>query len=75
MDVLRAFNDPASPEVAPARVRLQYAARLLREMSRPIAGIARECGFHVQAHLTRYFTPCYGTSPGRFRVMTRDATA
>ncbi|WP_209647182.1 helix-turn-helix domain-containing protein [Sinorhizobium mexicanum] len=56
--------------------RVEKAARLLSESKEPIAGIAYECGFTDQAHLTRVFTRVYGTTPGSYRSqMTRHNSA
>ena len=48
-------------------LRVQEAARLLRETRLPIAEIAAGCGFTDQAHLTRRFRIVFGTTPARFR--------
>jgi AraC family transcriptional regulator len=47
--------------------RLDRAARLLRATDDPIAGIALECGFADQSHLTTAFRRRIGVTPAAYR--------
>lgn len=49
------------------RYRLDRAQRMLAETSTPIKEIAAICGFSDQAHLSRLFARCHGTTPAAFR--------
>lgn len=49
-------------------LRTDHAAHLLRDTRRPIAGIAEDCGFANQEHLTRVFKRASGTTPGAYRI-------
>jgi AraC family transcriptional regulator len=51
--------------------RLDRARRLLAAGDLPIAGIALDCGFADQAHLTRMFVLRLGTTPARYRADSR----
>lgn len=48
-------------------LRLEEAARLLRESEAPVAVIAARCGFSDQSHLTRSFKRHTGVTPAAFR--------
>lgn len=48
------------------QLRLRTARRLLDE-GRPLAEIAVMAGFTDQSHLTRWFTRCFGVTPGAYR--------
>lgn len=48
-------------------VRMEKAARLLRESDATVGRIAAELGFFDQAHFTRAFRAVYGTTPGTSR--------
>lgn len=49
------------------QVRLQEARRAIVDTDRPLSQVATSCGFYDQAHLTRTFRRCYGTTPGELR--------
>lgn len=49
------------------RLRLDYAARLLRETDRSITEIWQEAGFESQKTFNRTFLACYGTTPSKYR--------
>lgn len=49
------------------RLRLEEAARRLRESDQTVLAIAHEVGFTSQSHLTRLFTRHFGCAPGRYR--------
>lgn len=51
--------------------RLKRAHSLLMAKRRTIKDIAASCGFSDQAHLTRLFARCYGTTPSAFRGRIR----
>jgi AraC-like DNA-binding protein len=48
-------------------LRLDRAARLLRESDEPIAEVAQRSGFADQSHLTRLFKEKYGITPLQYR--------
>jgi AraC family transcriptional regulator len=50
------------------RMRIQYACRLLSDGTKPLADIARECGFADQSHLTRVFKAITGATPAALRA-------
>lgn len=54
-------------------VRVDRAQRLLLRTRRPIASIARECGFADQSHLTRVFSTFVGQTPAKFRSSRSDS--
>ena len=49
------------------RLRLARARELLAAGDRPLAQVARECGFYDQSHFTRVFGRYVGVTPGRFQ--------
>lgn len=49
------------------RQQVRAACGLLRDLERPLAMIAVECGFSDQSHLTRVFRRMTGSTPARFR--------
>lgn len=49
------------------RLRLDYAARLLRETDRSITEIWQEAGFESQKTFNRTFLSCYGMTPSQYR--------
>ena len=53
--------------------RVAWAARHLCRGRRPIAEIALEAGFYDQSHLTHAFRKVLGTTPARFRELSRPA--
>jgi len=52
-----------APKVAARIFRFERACRLMRELRLPLAGVAVECGFYDQAHLTRDWQALAGCSP------------
>jgi AraC-like DNA-binding protein len=48
-------------------LRLRAARRLIAQ-GRPVAVAAADCGFADQSHLTRWFSRCYGITPGGYRA-------
>jgi PAS domain S-box-containing protein len=50
------------------RVRVEEAARLLRETAEPLASIASECGFYDQSAFTRLFRATTGLTPSVYRA-------
>jgi AraC-like DNA-binding protein len=71
--VYRAFT--AAYGMAPSdyqrQLRLRAARRLLAR-GRPIGAAAAETGFADQGHLTRWFSRCYGITPGEYRRAVAD---
>ncbi|MEM9491372.1 MAG: AraC family transcriptional regulator [Myxococcota bacterium] len=49
------------------RIRLEHAARLLRETDKALCEIASVCGFSDQSHFTSAFKRWSGSTPGRYR--------
>jgi AraC family transcriptional regulator len=68
---LRAFR--ASSGVTPYQYvlqrRLYKACDMLRSSSRPVAGIAHDCGFKTTSHLSSKFRASFGTSPSQYRAL------
>jgi AraC-like DNA-binding protein len=56
-------------------VRLQEAARLIREGDDPVTKIAYRVGFKDPSHFTRRFKARFGVSPNEFRRAEPGATA
>jgi PAS domain S-box-containing protein len=54
------------------KVRIDLAARLLRDTKLGIAEIALRCGYSEQSSLTRQFKSAVGCPPGEFRRRLRD---
>ena len=57
------------------KLRLDYAAYLLKRTDMPVLEIAIDCGFVDSAHLARDFKVCFGASPARFRGEIRADVA
>jgi transcriptional regulator GlxA family with amidase domain len=55
-----------------ARIRLVMASRRLRESDAAIGQVARECGFHDQAHFTKAFKKYAGQTPRQYRERWRS---
>jgi AraC-like DNA-binding protein len=53
------------------RVRTAHAARWLAQSGDAIADIALRAGFADQSHLGRVFQRSVGTTPARYRALTR----
>ncbi len=51
--------------------RLARARSELGSTTKPVAGIALECGFADQAHLTRYMRAALGVTPAAYRRLAR----
>ena len=49
------------------RVRLRYAARLLRTTDLPVATVASMVGYSSRTHFSRAFRTAYGRDPQSFR--------
>jgi AraC family transcriptional regulator len=49
------------------RLRVERAARLLRDTSMPLADVAAACGFCDQSHLARSFRHVLGCTPSDYR--------
>ena len=56
-----------SPMAFLQSLRLQLAARLLRETSRPIKSIAGDAGFSSRSHFSRAFRGTFGVDPTAYR--------
>lgn len=52
--------------------RLDRARELLEHSTAPIADVAYACGFSSQAHMTSAFSKHIGTTPGRYRRVTKS---
>jgi signal transduction histidine kinase/ligand-binding sensor domain-containing protein/DNA-binding response OmpR family regulator len=63
---LRALVDQSAVQFIIA-VRLQHAARLLKQKNKTIAEISYEVGYNDQAYFTRVFKKQFGVSPSEFR--------
>jgi AraC-like DNA-binding protein len=57
-----------------ARLRIDTAARLLRDTEAPVARIAGEVGYRSEYAFNRAFARARGQSPGRYRRATRGQT-
>ncbi|MGI9472539.1 MAG: helix-turn-helix domain-containing protein, partial [Rubripirellula sp.] len=57
----------SSPRQYLIRVRVEQAARLLRETDRSITEIAQSCGFYDHAHFSRSFRRITNLSPTAYR--------
>ena len=57
----------SSPRQYLIRVRIENAARLLRETQQSITEIAQSCGFYDHAHFSRSFQRVMNLSPSRYR--------
>jgi AraC-like DNA-binding protein len=56
-----------TPKTAARVLRFDRAARILRRPgSGSLAGVATECGYHDQAHMTREFRELGGTTPATY---------
>ena len=53
------------------RCRVERAAALLRDTTRPLAEIALGCGFADQSHFTKSFRRAFAVSPGEYRRRAR----
>jgi len=51
-----------------ARIRVERAARLLRESDAPLAGVASDAGFCDQSHMNRTFRRVLGRTPSAVRT-------
>lgn len=56
-----------SPRQYLVRVRVEHAAKLLRETDQSISEIAQACGFYDHAHLSRSFRKIMHLSPSKYR--------
>ncbi|MEM8668588.1 MAG: AraC family transcriptional regulator [Planctomycetota bacterium] len=61
----RAFG--VSPRQYLVRIRVENAARLLRETDRSVLQIALDCGFYDHAHFSRSFRKIMQSSPSEYR--------
>src|SRR5262249_5439394 len=58
------------------RIRIEHAARLIREANMPLAQVAVATGFSSQSHLARRFRQHMGLSPAAYSIrhkMTPEA--
>ena len=53
------------------RLRLDYAAFLLKQTDRPVLEIAVDCGFVDSAHMIRDFKGRFNVTPARYRLHAR----
>ena len=53
-------------------VRLNAAAKLLRESSKTILEVATATGFYDQSHLTHVFSALKGMTPARYRMTAKE---
>ena len=58
----------ASPRQYLVRIRVENAARMLRETDKSISEIALACGFYDHAHFNRSFRKLMQTSPSMYRA-------
>lgn len=61
------------PVVYLTRLRMEVAARLLRESDQPLAAVAERVGYASEFAFNRTFHRVRGTPPGRYRELARDA--
>ncbi|NNE00953.1 MAG: AraC family transcriptional regulator [Pirellulaceae bacterium] len=57
----------ASPRQYLVRVRVEHAARMLRETDQTVSEIAHACGFYDHAHFSRSFRRFMNLSPSKYR--------
>ncbi len=62
-----------TPLVYLTRLRMDVAARLLRDSDTPLAVIAERVGYASEFAFNRTFHRVRGTPPGRYRELVRDA--
>jgi AraC-like DNA-binding protein len=58
----------ASPRQYLVRVRVEHAAKLLRESDQTVSQIALACGFYDHAHFSRSFRRIMNLSPSQYRT-------
>jgi AraC family transcriptional regulator len=58
-----------SPAELQRELRVQRVCEALADRSHPLAELALEAGYADQAHMTRSFTRCIGTTPAAFRAL------
>ncbi|WP_224240356.1 AraC family transcriptional regulator [Hyalangium gracile] len=61
------------PLVYLTRLRMDVAARMLRDSDQPLAAIAERVGYASEFAFNRTFHRLRGVPPGRYREMARDA--
>jgi AraC-like DNA-binding protein len=61
------------PLVYLTRLRMDVAARMLRDSNQPLAGIAERVGYASEFAFNRTFHRVRGVPPGRYREQARDA--
>ncbi|HEV2372447.1 MAG TPA: AraC family transcriptional regulator [Streptosporangiaceae bacterium] len=71
--VHRAFRSVygVAPSDYQRMLRLRTARRLIAQ-GRPLSEAAAEAGFADQSHLTRWFSRCYGITPGSYQRASTD---
>ncbi|WP_404306510.1 AraC family transcriptional regulator [Neorhodopirellula lusitana] len=57
----------ASPRQYLVRIRVEHAAKLLRETPKTVSEIAHSCGFYDHAHFSRSFRRIMNLSPTQYR--------
>lgn len=57
----------SSPGRYQRQLRIDRAARLLRDTAMPLAEVASACGFYDQSHLARSFRASLGCTPSEYR--------
>jgi AraC family transcriptional activator of mtrCDE len=65
---------PSTPMDVVTALRMDLAARLLRETPRPIEQIGEACGYISRASFGQAFKRVHGTSPAAFRRQATDTT-
>lgn len=67
-------HDGATFSTVLATLRLDEAARLLRDSVLPVNEVAVQCGFASSNYFGKVFRRAYGQSPGRFRAESLQLT-
>jgi transcriptional regulator GlxA family with amidase domain len=62
-----------SPREYLVQLRLEHARNLLESTELPVGHVAAQSGFAFSEHFTRQFAQHYGTSPSRYRQLSKLA--